>query len=400
MTIQQVIAALALGCASIAPVMAADNIPKAVANAVNYPGRPFADEDRDVARHPAELVAFAGIKPGMKVADFMPGGGYYTRILAHLVGPKGTVYAVVPHGGANPQYVRDQIADSIKKGIAPPPRPVDAVLAIQNVNEYNNVIVVWEALTQYKGQFAVPDQLDAVWTSDNYHDLHNKALETPDVGAIDRAIFRALKPGGVLVIVDHAAAKGAGFSQTETLHRAEADAVKAEVIAAGFVLDGESNVLANAADDHSKAVFTLHDKTDQFALRFRKPMNAPSTDKRPPASWMKNYYSNTYVYDMGAIAERRHYYYPNGTYQEFGNTGTTLQEGYFFWDADGHNCQMHQYPLDERGFVVCHAFMPLKVGEMEMQDNGGTAGSAGVGPRKVTILEGYHGRPPVRTQPE
>jgi predicted methyltransferase len=395
-------AATAVLCVLPFSASAADAIPKALSDAVNYPGRPFADEDRDALRKPAEVIAFSGIKPGMKVADFMPGDGYYTLILSHLVGPNGHVYAFVPHGGANPQYVRDQIAESIRKGIAPPPRPVDSLLAIENIREYNNVTTVWEALTQYKGQFGVPEQLDAVWTSDNYHDLHTAALETPDVGAVDRAIFRALKNGGVYFIVDHAAAKGTGFSQVETLHRVDADAVKKEVSAAGFVLDGESNVLANPKDDRSKASVDpgMHDKTDQFVLRFKKPMNAPNTDKRPPASWMDHYYGNTYVYDLGAVAERRHYYHTDGTYQEFGNTGTRLQVGWFFWDADGHNCQMHQYPLDERGFVVCHAFMPLKVGDVAMQDNGGTAGSAGVGPRKVTILPGYQGRIPVRTKPE
>ena len=161
--------------ASIVPAVAADAVPKVVVDAVGYVGRPFADQDRDALRKPSEMVAFAKIQPGQKVADFMPGNGYYTRILAHLVGPQGRVYAFVPHGGANPQYVRDQIAASIKKGIAPPPRAVDAVIAIENVREYSNVMVIWEALTQYKGQFAVPDQLDAVWTSDNYHDQIGRA---------------------------------------------------------------------------------------------------------------------------------------------------------------------------------------------------------------------------------
>mgnify|MGYP003348315139 CR=1 FL=1 len=303
-----------------------------------------------------------------------------------------SVYAFVPHGGANPQYVRDQIAASIKKGIAPPPRAVDAVIAIENVREYSNVMVIWEALTQYKGQFAVPDQLDAVWTSDNYHDLHTEALETPDVGAVDRAIFRALKNDGSYIVIDHAAAKGAGFKQAETLHRAEADAVRAEVIAAGFVLDGESKALANAKDDHLKSAVDpiMHDKTDQFAFRFKKPANAPSTDKRPPASWMDNYYKNTYVYDMGAVAERRHYYYPNGTYQEFGNTGTRLQEGWFFWDADGHNCQLHQYPIPQRSLVVCHSFIARQLDVVGQQDNGYDP-PRGLHPTK--IMPGYHALP-------
>ena len=175
-----------------------------------------------------------------------------------------------------------------------------------------------------------------------------------NVAGIDKSIFAALKPGGVFFVVDHAAAKGAGFTQTDTLHRADADAVKSEILSAGFTLDGESSVLANAADDHSKAVFdaAVRGKTDQFVLRFKKPRNAPSTDKRPSDAAFQSYYGNT----MGSVTPRYVYYNKDGTYQEYGiGTGEgSSQAGTWFWDAAGNNCQLHQYPAIDRGLIVCH----------------------------------------------
>lgn len=110
-----------------------------------------------------------------------------------------------------------------------------------------------------------------VWTSQNYHDVHN--VKDIDVGAFNRVVFDSLKPGGIYIVIDHAAAKGTGFSDSSTLHRSDPDAVKAEVLAAGLEFAGSSDVIANAADDHRSKVFEqgLHDKTDRYLLKFRKP---------------------------------------------------------------------------------------------------------------------------------
>jgi predicted methyltransferase len=228
-------------------------VPKAIAAAVADPARPQADRDRDADRKPAECIAFAGLKPGQRIADLLPGGGYFTRIFSAVVGPKGQVIAV-----ATP-----------KRPDAPPdrPEPSAAVRAIAADPHYANVSVSVEKLTELK----LPEKLDMVWTSLNYHDVHN--VKDIDVGAFNKAVFESLKPGGIYIVIDHATAKGAGFTATSTLHRSDPDAVKTEVMAAGFEFVGSSDVIANPADDHSARVFEqgMHDKTDRYAFKFRKP---------------------------------------------------------------------------------------------------------------------------------
>jgi predicted methyltransferase len=115
------------------------------------------------------------------------------------------------------------------------------------------------------------NSFDLVWTSQNYHDFHN--VEGFDVAALNRAIFAALKPGGIYLVLDHAAESGSGLRDTNTLHRIDEDTVKQEVKAAGFVLVGESRILRNKDDPHTEKVFdgSIQGHTDQFILKFRKP---------------------------------------------------------------------------------------------------------------------------------
>jgi predicted methyltransferase len=241
--------------AAFSPMGAAKSpsVPKNIAAAVADAARPQADRDRDADRKPAESIAFAGLKPGQRIADLLPGGGYFTRIFSGVVGPKGQVFAVAPP----------------KRPDAPPerPEPAAAVRAIAADEHYKNVSVSVEKLVELK----LPEKLDMVWTSQNYHDVHN--VQNIDVAAFNKVVFDSLKPGGIYIIIDHAAAKGAGFTATSTLHRSDPEAVKAEVTAAGFEFVGASDVIANPADDHNAAVFekSLHDKTDRYLLKFRKP---------------------------------------------------------------------------------------------------------------------------------
>lgn len=244
-------AALALAaCASTAPVPPSPQSGHIVA-AVANPNRPDADRARDVNRHPADMLAFAEVESHQRVADLLPGGGYFTRLFSSAVGPTGRVYGVIsPQQAAN---------------TAQPPA-INAIAADPN---FANVSAVVSTFTSLE----VGEPLDLVWTAQNYHDLHLARLNV-DVGAVNVAIFNALKPGGLYVIVDHSALAGAPVGETaDTLHRIDQAAVRREVEAAGFVFEGEDNSLRNTADARTVNVFdpAIRGHTDQFVMRFRKP---------------------------------------------------------------------------------------------------------------------------------
>lgn len=354
------------------PVLAADTIPPAVKAAVADPGRPPWERARDKSQNPEQVLAFAGAKPGSVMVDLMPDAGYYTRILSKLTGPKGTVYSYVPFTNvARSVERRGPVVKDAGQNI--PLSRVELAYAIENVPQYENVSVLWESITQYGGQFGLPRQADLVLSEGDYHKFHGKEFAGTDMVGVNRAIFAALKPGGVYLVIDHAAAPGAGFTFADTLHRSEAEAVKAEVLAAGFTFDGESKAASLASDNHSQpAVEDGTQAADEFVLRFRKPLTAVG-DKRPGPHAMDGLFGNTTALNPGARGkvtnerERRHFYHPDGTYEEFGapDTGNNpWQMGTWFWDAAGHNCMIHQYPYDQRGEVVCHDLPPFKkVGE-------------------------------------
>ncbi len=224
-----------------------------IADAVAAPDRPDKDRARDAARKPAELIAFAGVKSGDVVVDVMPGTGYWSRIFSGIVGPKGQVFAYVP----------EEIA-GFKSD------PVGTAKAMAAEPGRGNVQVKTHPLVVEGGPANV---FDVVWIFQNYHDLHDSFMKGADVEAYDRMIFKALKPGGVFMIVDHAAEAGSGLKHTEDQHRIDPAQVRVELEKAGFVFDGESKALANPADPHTALVFdpSIRGKTDQFAYRFKKP---------------------------------------------------------------------------------------------------------------------------------
>jgi len=258
----RVIPSLVLALIASCAHAAAPSIPPAVTMAVASSARPNADVLADADRKPAELLAFAGIKSGDKVADLIPGDGYFTRLFRQLVGPGGHVYAVVPVPLAASGAKR---VDPIKALIAEP--------GIENVS----------LLVQPYEDIGADTPLDVVWTSQNYHDVYGEVGPFAVAGTrgeaaaakLDAAAFKALKPGGVYLVIDHAAKAGAGGTLAKSLHRIEAQTVIAQVEAAGFVLDGRSDVLANSNDAHDKLIFAteIRGHTDRFVLKFRKPAN-------------------------------------------------------------------------------------------------------------------------------
>ncbi|HYE46439.1 MAG TPA: class I SAM-dependent methyltransferase, partial [Caulobacter sp.] len=236
------------------PVEAGAPLPGWLEAALRDPGRPAADMARDEDRRPGETLLFAGVRPGMKVADVIPGGGYFTRIFSKAVGPRGRVYAYVP-GEFAAQANRDP-----------------AVAVVTRDPAYANTRMIVDTMPR----FAAPERLDVVFTAQNYHDLHTRRMGPVDVARFNRQVFQALKPGGVYIIVDHSAKAGSGLSAVDSLHRIDPAVVRREVEAAGFVYDGEADFLREPADKLTVSVFdkSIRGRTDQFVYRFRKPGRA------------------------------------------------------------------------------------------------------------------------------
>ena len=236
--------------AAVATTAAAPATPAYVTAALNDPARKD-DAANDTRRHPAEVLTFAGVKPGDNVLELVPGEGYWTRIFSGVVGAKGHVYTVWPQGMS--KYATKSIANWQELVKKPP---------------YTNVSI----LQQPDDQLSAPQPLDVVFTSQNYHDYHDKFMGPVDMAKFNKEVFDALKPGGVYVVIDHVANAG-DTDATESVHRIDPEVVKKEVEGAGFVLDGTSDALKNPADDHKAKVFdpAIRGKTDQFIFRFKKP---------------------------------------------------------------------------------------------------------------------------------
>lgn len=216
--------------------------------------RPQADRESDANRRPEAVLEFFAIQPGDVVLEMWAGAGYYTELLAHVVGEGGKV-----HAHANTPILNFA-------GDAHPARHAD--------NRLPNV----EVLMAENNELALEaNSYDAITIILNYHDLYwaseQYGWEQIDVAAFLAEIHKGLKPGGVLGIVDHQAVSGSPSETGSTLHRIDSAIVIAELEGVGFTLDGESDVLANPEDDHTKGVFDpeIRGKTDRYVLRFSKP---------------------------------------------------------------------------------------------------------------------------------
>ncbi len=221
---------------------------------LSNPNRRAADHERDAGRKPAEVLAFFAIEPGMTVLDLFSGGGYYSELLSYVVGPEGRV--VAHSNAAYLNFVGDEFHERHADGRL---ANVEVLMAENNELELS------------------ADTFDAVTVILSYHDIYYADPEN-DWPKIDgpellAQIYKGLKPGGVLGVVDHYAEAGSPRETGNSLHRIDLGIVISELETAGFVLDDKSQVLRNMDDDYSKIVFdpALRGKTDRFVFRFRKP---------------------------------------------------------------------------------------------------------------------------------
>jgi predicted methyltransferase len=248
-------ALLALGCVTAVAAIAGapDPATTVVINAaVDAPDRPDADRNLDAARKPKEMLAFFGVRPGMKLLDMFTGGGWYAELEARVAGPTGEVYAQNP-----PEFIQKwgdkQIVGRLSGGRLPTVKRWDKSL---------------DAMELPGGHF------DGVIANDVFHDFF---WLSKNVDGIIKQIYDSLKPGGFFAIVDHSAPPGTGDAYARNRdgqHRIDEALVKQVLAKAGFKLEGESQLLRNPDDDRQKAFFAPEMKgknTDKFALLFRKP---------------------------------------------------------------------------------------------------------------------------------
>jgi len=218
--------------------------PANVRRAVESPDRTAEQRARDYHRKPAEILTMSGIKEGDKIVEIASFGQYFTTMLSAAVGPSGHVDMF------DLPYTEERAGAASRAFVEKHPN------AAYHLDDYNSV--------------TLPQNLDAVWMVLYYHDLKPQGIDT---AAFNRKIFNALKPGGIFLVIDHKAEDGSGWRDAGTIHRMGVDTIKEEVLAAGFELKQESDLLANPADDRTKMVFATGTRgtTDQAFFIFRKP---------------------------------------------------------------------------------------------------------------------------------
>lgn len=244
-------AALLSACATTPPPPPAlGGTPANIVASVSDRARPPGDVARDAALRPAQLLAFAGVRPGQRVVDLIPAAGYFTRLLSKAVGPRGKVYAYVPDE-LTQQAARDPAVAQVTRD----PNYANTVLTVRNLSD-----------------FVLPERVDLIFNGQHYHDMKSPILGPVDMRRFNAAAFNALKPGGTYVVVDYIAASGSGARDAATLGRVDPAMVVAEVTAAGFTYSGELTILRDTTDNHTaRGQEGVTGRGDQFVFRFRKP---------------------------------------------------------------------------------------------------------------------------------
>jgi len=226
---------------------------------VASPDRSAADRNNDERRKPAQMLAFIGVRPGMTALDLVAGGGYTSELLARAVGSSGRVYAQVPPRVAPPPMpgaasAPPQMSPNLARRAADPSLP--------------QLSVVVEPFESPVPAGVAQNGLDLVTIMFNYHDMGHLRV---DRDRMNRAVFAALKPGGLYVVADHSGRPGTGISESGTLHRVEEAFVRAEVERAGFRFVAAADFLRNPADPRDRETPEPAQPKDEFVLKFVKP---------------------------------------------------------------------------------------------------------------------------------
>ncbi len=215
---------------------------------VASPDRADADRQTDQRRQPAKMLAFTGVKTGMKVLDMEAGAGYSTELLARSVGPSGVVYAQ-DSAAVIERFVKDKFDIRAQK-----PAMKNVVHVIRDFDD------------------PIPPDVSGLDLITFFFAYHDVTYMQVDRSVMNKKMFAALKPGGFLVIADHSAKPGDGVSVAKTLHRIEESTLRQEIEAAGFKLVAEGDFLRHPEDPREAAVFRPQVPTDEFVLKYQKPL--------------------------------------------------------------------------------------------------------------------------------
>lgn len=228
----------------------ADDYDDLIKAALDNPARAESNSSRDAVRMPGMVVKFMDVQPGMTVLDMVSNGGFYAEILSGVVGDQGRVIAhMFPGAGMDPDNAYAKM--------------------IRNSDHMNNVVPIYASFNSLELK---ENTLDRVFLIQNFHDFYFDRFDV-DVERILAMYRKALKPGGVMAIIDHQAVVGAPSSTGTSVHRIDATIVKRDMAAAGFNFDGESSILKNSSDDPTVSVFddSVRGKTSRFVLKFTNP---------------------------------------------------------------------------------------------------------------------------------
>jgi predicted methyltransferase len=255
--------ALLAGCASPPQPLASERISAILASPDRSPG----DRVNDVRRKPAEMLAFIGVRPGMTALDVSAARGYTTELIARAVGPTGKAY------GQNAPRDPSRVAPAQAEGAAAPPPPgtpppLPTLPERLRNPALSNIVPVARRFEDPAPPEVADGGLDLVTLMFNYHDFGHMGV---DRAAMNRALFKALKPGGMFVIADHSGRPGTGISEAGTLHRVEEAFVVREVEAAGFKLTAHGDFMRNPADPRDRNTPNPPMPKDEFVLKFVKP---------------------------------------------------------------------------------------------------------------------------------